>query len=307
MRRFEEVADGVLVMTSRRYCTTTTAVVGADQALVVDPAWDADELAGVAGVLADAHVVCGAGVATHVHYDHVLWHPTLTAVPRWATAWTVEQWQSHRDDLLRPLVGDLPSDLLHLAGRLQPFPGSTRVAANVPATPYPPATELPDPFVLPWSGREVIVHEHDAHARGHVALELPDAAVVIVGDMLSDIELPYPDPEDPDLVAYLVGLESLADVVGRAEVLIPGHGTPTTRPLARLDADRRYLDAVLAGNDPDDSRIANADMAALHQRTLQQARATSAATATTKTGRSLECHSHPMHPGIAGENGATRR
>ena len=108
MRKFEEVADGVLVMTSRRYSTTTTAVLGTREALVVDPAWDADELADVAEVLAGAQARCAAGVATHLHYDHVLWHPSLGNVPRWATPWTVAQWRANRRDFLAPLVGDLP-------------------------------------------------------------------------------------------------------------------------------------------------------------------------------------------------------
>lgn len=272
MRTCEEVADGVLVMTSRRYSTTTTAVLGGHEALVVDPAWDADELADVAEVLAGAHARCAAGVATHLHYDHVLWHPNLGNVPRWATPWTVAQWRANRQDLLAPLVGDLPEELLDMAGRLLPFPAATRLAADVPATRNSPATDLPDPYSVPWDGREVIVHQHDAHARGHVALELPHAGVVIVGDMLSDIELPYPDPDEPDLVTYLTGLDRLTEVVRRAKVLIPGHGTPTTAPIERLDADRRYLDAVLAGRDPNDRRINNSDMAAVHRRTLEQAR-----------------------------------
>jgi hypothetical protein len=62
----------------------------------------------------------------------------------------------------------------------------------------------------------MLLHEHDAHARGHLALEIP-----------------YPDEDDADLVPYLVGLDRLADVVHRSAVLVPGHGTPTGDP--RLD------------------------------------------------------------------------
>lgn len=274
MRQFVEVAPGVLVMTSRRYITTTTAVIAGGDALVIDPAWEDDELAGVAQVLGHAGARCAAGVATHVHYDHVLWHPDLGSGPRWATPWTVAQWSTQRDDLVAPLVGDVSAPLVELAGLLHPIPQAPRPSGDVPASPYPRSTRLPGPYALPWSSRDVVVHEHDAHARGHIALELPDVRVLIVGDMLSDIELPYPDPDDPDLTAYLVGLERLSEVAARVEVLIPGHGTPTTRPLARLDADRRYLESVLAGHEPDDPRLANPDMAQVHRRTVEQARAT---------------------------------
>lgn len=274
MRPFVEPADGVVVMTSRRFSTTSTLILGTTDALVVDPAWDADELAAVADVLAAVGSRAAAGLATHLHYDHVLWHPSLPPVPRWATPWSVAQWQARRDQLLEPLRGDLPAELLDLAGRLESVPGAQRSAEEVPTQPYPRGTELPGPHPLAWEGREVVVHEHDAHARGHVALELPDVAVLVVGDMLSDVELPMPDEADPDLVPYLVGLDRLAPVVARCRVLIPGHGTPSTAPMERLDADRRYLDDVLAGRAPRDPRLGLPGMAELHARTVQQAAAT---------------------------------
>ena len=247
-----EVASGVHVMTSRRYVTTSTAVIADGEALVVDPCWDADELAGVGEFLSAAGAHCTAGLATHLHYDHVLWHPDLGDVPRWASAWAAGQWESERSTLVQPLIGDIPDDLVALAGRV---------------------TALPEEG-LPWSGREVALHAHDAHARGHLAVEIVDAGVLLAGDMLSDIELPYPDADEPDLTSYLAGLDRLAEVVRRSRALVPGHGTPTYTPLQRLDADRRYLDDVLAGRPVDDPRLADPEMQRIHARTMEQARAT---------------------------------
>lgn len=247
-----EVAPGVHVMTSRRYVTTSTAVIAGGEALVVDPCWDADELAGVAGFLWAAGARCAAGLATHLHYDHVLWHPDLGVAPRWASSWAAEQWASDRASLVRPLIGDIPDDLVELAGHVTPIPADG----------------------LPWSGRAVALHAHDAHARGHLAIEIVDAGVLLAGDMLSDVELPYPDADEPDLASYLVGLDRLAEVVRRSHVLVPGHGTPTYAPVERLDADRRYLDDVLAGRPSHDPRLADPDNQAIHARTLEQARAT---------------------------------
>lgn len=251
-RASDEVATGVHVMTSRRYATTSTVIISRDEALVVDPCWDADELAGIPEFLHASGVHCSAGLATHLHYDHVLWHPDLGEQPRWASPWAAEQWRVDRAHLVQPLIGDIPDDLVALAGRLQPLPGTA----------------------LPWRGRDIALHEHDAHARGHVAVEIVDTGVLLAGDMLSDVELPYPDSDEPSLVTYLEGLEQLSEVVRRSRVLVPGHGTPTYSPLERLDADRRYLDAVLAGRTVDDPRLADADNRALHTRTVEQARAT---------------------------------
>ena len=247
-----EVAPGVHVMTSRRYATTSTVVLAGHEALVVDPCWDADELAGVAGFLASAGARCAAGLATHLHYDHVLWHHDLGDAPRWASAWAARQWEFDRPSLVAPLIGDIPDDLVDLAGRVTAIP-----------------TER-----LPWRARDIRLHAHDAHARGHLAVEIADAGVLLAGDMLSDIELPYPDADEPDLATYLAGLDHLADVVRRSRVLVPGHGTPTYSPMERLDADRRYLDAVLAGGPVDDPRLADPDNRAIHARTVEQARAT---------------------------------
>ncbi len=52
--------------------------------------------------------------------------------------------------------------------------------------------------------------------------------------MLSDIELPSPNPDEPDLVTYLAGLDRLTEVVRRAKVPIPGHGARRHRPQPRV-------------------------------------------------------------------------
>ena len=98
--------------------------------------------------------------------------------------------------------------------------------------------------------------------------------MLLAGDMLSDIELPYPDADEPDLSLYLDGLDRLAPVVARCNVLVPGHGRPSFEPMVRLDADRRYLDAILSGTPSDDPRLANEGMMEIHLRTLAQAEAT---------------------------------
>lgn len=266
-RHVVEIAPGVLVATSRRYATTSTLILQAAttsaapfaEAVVVDPAWDADELAGLAEVLRERKVMATAGLATHVHYDHVLWHPNLPDVPRWSTAWSAERWTTHRNQLITPLVGDIPDELCEYVGRLTALPSDTA---------------LPSEIRLPWTPREVLLHEHDAHAPHHLAAEIVDVGVLVAGDMLSDVELPMPGDDEVDLTTYLAGLDRLAPVVARCRVLIPGHGTPTGDPMARLDADRRYLDDLLAGRNSDDPRRGLPDMVELHEANVQRARAT---------------------------------
>jgi glyoxylase-like metal-dependent hydrolase (beta-lactamase superfamily II) len=264
MRAFRSVADGVLVRTSRRMSTTTTLVVGQrderrSSALLVDPAWEPDELVAVADELEILGVRVVAGFATHAHHDHLLWHPRFgDDVARWATASSARTAHERRSDLLAELTTEVayPREVIDAFARV---------------TALDPGAGIPDPHGL-LPDTELVVH--DGHAPGHGALWLPGPGVLVVGDMLSDVELPLPfDPmsDGSDLGTYLDGLDRLTPYLARASILVPGHGSPTRSPLRRLDADRRYLDAVLAGRAVDDPRLADPAMAAEHERTVQLA------------------------------------
>ena len=244
MRAADEVLPGVFVATARRDTTTSTVVVSDDGgAVLVDPAWDPDELDGLAALVAGRGWRVDLGLSTHAHHDHLLWHPAWSGVPRWASARTVDLAAEHRDDLVANTGPDFPPHLADLLGRVNPFGA--------------------------LDGVEPVVH--DGHAPGHTAYWWPDRALLVAGDMLSDVELPLPLWPD-DLPAYLAGLDVLAPYVAAAAVLVPGHGHPTASPLARLDADRRYLDAVVAGRPVDDPRLGNPGMAEVHARIVELAR-----------------------------------
>jgi glyoxylase-like metal-dependent hydrolase (beta-lactamase superfamily II) len=251
LSRLVEAVPGVWVATSRRYQTHSTVVLdGQGGALVIDPAWDADELAAIPADLAVLGVRCVAGLSTHLHYDHVLWHPDLGDVPRWSTPGTVRITQERREDVLRPLRGDIPDDLIEIAAHLTPISGTQ----------------------LSWGGPTAIVHVHHAHAPHHLALELPDLGVLVSGDMLSDIEVPYPDDDDVDLLTYRTGLLSLEDVARRSRVVIPGHGTVGDDAAARFERDLRYLDDLEETGASEDPRIHGQDMPELHEANIRRAK-----------------------------------
>lgn len=261
MSTFVPVAPGVLVATSRVMVTTTTLVVHGSRGLLVDPAWRPDELVALADDLDALAVTVTAGVATHAHHDHLLWHPRFGDAPRWASPATAQAAHAGRAGLLADLLAD-PGD---------PFPSEVRAAfAQVAAAPGLPdrgtgTAFLPDPFGPDGPAEDIELVVHDAHAPGHTAVWLPARHTLLVGDLLSDVELPLPfDPDDLD--AYVAGLDALAPYVARTGVLVPGHGMPTYEPTARLDADRRYLDAVLAGREPDDPRLGSPGMVEAHAR-----------------------------------------
>ncbi|MDR7183528.1 glyoxylase-like metal-dependent hydrolase (beta-lactamase superfamily II) [Microbacterium trichothecenolyticum] len=235
-----EVADGVLVATSRVMSTTSTVLCRDGEALLIDPAWKPDELDAIADELDARGLRVIGGFATHAHHDHLLWHPRFGSAPRWASAATAALARDEREVLVAALGAEFPEPLVDLMG----------VVEEVDAA-------LPPSSVPRGFAPELVVH--DGHAPGHTAVWLPEQRVLIAGDMLSDLELPLPfDPDD--LPAYLAALDLLEPYVAQADVVIPGHGTPGSDAVARLDADRRYLDDVVAGRVPSDPRLANPGM-----------------------------------------------
>ena len=237
------------VFTSRREHTTTTVVCAGQRALVVDPAWDPDELGWIADDLAAAGLTVTAGFATHAHHDHVLWHPGFGDAPRWASPRCASTAAEQRMQLVAALGPGFPTQLAALVGRLSPV----------------------DQPVLTWTGAEVVLITHDAHAPGHTALWLPTARVLIAGDMLSDVELPLLEQSNP--ADYAAGLAALRPYVEQALVVIPGHGSPAFGAAAtgRWAADQRYLDALHSPAAPDDNRLALPGMAEAHFANRRQA------------------------------------
>ena len=250
IRRLTEIAPGVWVAQSRFYAQNSTVLLdGHGGALVIDPAYYADELAAIPPDLAELGVRVVAGISTHMHYDHVLWHPDLGDVPRWSTPGTVRATIDDRDKVVGPLAEDLPAGLIDLAARLTPYDGET----------------------IEWTGPTLRIHVHDAHAPHHLALELADLGLLVAGDMFSDVELPMPDDDDTDLVTYRTGLDSLEDAVRRSRLLIPGHGSIAENPSRRWEADRRYLDDLDAHGASDDPRLELHGMLELHAANVARA------------------------------------
>lgn len=235
----DEVAPGVFVATAEQYVTTTTVVAGTDGGcLVIDPAVSVAELDALASWLSARGLRPAVGWSTHPHWDHLLWHPSLGDPVRYATPRAVEAAARDRAGMVGRLEEEAPGHDLALFARVAPLPGE----------------------VIPWQGPRAVVLAHDAHAPGHGAVFLPDSGVLVAGDMCSDIEMPLLDVEPADgdpFGGYRHGLGVLAAVPG-VRVVVPGHGHPgdAAEFRRRVAADFGYLDALEAGRDVTDERLA---------------------------------------------------
>jgi hydroxyacylglutathione hydrolase len=259
----DEVAPGIWVATADKYTTTTTVVAGAGgSCLVADPAVSPADLDALSSWLSSRGLRPAVGWSTHPHWDHVLWSRGLGAdVVRYATPRASLTAERELPGLTEGVQESAPGHDLALFGRVAPL-----AAAEVP-----------------WDGPRAVVIAHDAHAPGHGALFLPDSGVLVAGDMCSDIEIPLPDmdaaqaPEAPEASeaseasdpfgTYRHGLGLLASQAG-VRVVVPGHGHvgDAAEFSRRVATDFAYLDAVEAGRDPRDPRLAQEWLRAEHER-----------------------------------------
>ena len=271
-----EVAPGVLVRTSDLYRTTSTAIAGeAGGCLLIDPAVTVNDLRSLAVALAVAGLRPVAGFATHAHWDHVLWSAALGDAPRYATGRAAAAAERERSTLIGSLAAEAPGHELDLVARLTPLGAAADAGAAVAAAPDGHGGSARSALqALPWDGPRALVLAHDGHAPGHGAVFVPEAGLLVAGDMCSDIEMPLLDLGGADPVGdYRAGLERLAGLDVR--LVIPGHGTPgdDAEFRRRVDADLRYLAALERGADAADPRLAAGGwLLAEHQRQLQYAR-----------------------------------
>ncbi|WP_203748312.1 MBL fold metallo-hydrolase [Cellulomonas chitinilytica] len=269
-----EVADGVHVATSAVYATTSTVVVGGDgSCLVVDPGVTAREVADLSAAVR-AHGWRPVAVwSTHDHWDHALDGHGLRDLPRWAA------WVQQPDWVGAARAARDGDD--ELAAYVRAHPGQ-RGADLVHAPPMPPplTDDAPAPgtgwALLDWDGREVRVLTHAAHAAGHTALHVADAAVLLAGDLLSDVEIPLLDVDAADPVGDYTATLDRIDALDDVRVVVPGHGAVGDGPelARRLAADRRYLDRLVeVGAGADDPRLTAPWLTHAHHRQAAATRA----------------------------------
>jgi hydroxyacylglutathione hydrolase len=245
----DEIAPGVFVATADKYTTTTTVVAGADGGcLLIDPAVTVADLAALAGWLSERGLRPVAGWSTHPHWDHLLWSAAFGDVPRYATPRAVAVAARELPGLVSGVRESAPGHDLRLFARVEPLLDRE----------------------IDWAGPRAVVYAHDAHAPGHGAVLLPEAGVLVAGDMLSDLEIPLLDLDSADpFGGYRQGLELLAGAPG-VRLVVPGHGHVGDQAEfgRRVAADRDYVDATETGADVADPRLTEDWLRAEHARHL---------------------------------------
>jgi len=261
----KQVAEGVLIHESEFLQSNAVVVQGKAGVLLIDPGITGDEMAALANDLRKLGQPVVAGFSTHPHWDHLLWHAKFGEAPRYGTArcaadvrdlLSQADWKAQVTEMLPPDIGDqIPLD--DLFGRITGLPAETTH--------------------IPWDGPKVRIIEHQAHAPGHAALLIEERGVLVAGDLLSDILIPFLELDAADPIEdYLAALRLLEGVADDVKVVIPGHGSvgDAYQVRARIEQDRAYVQALRDGGGSDDPRLsaaANKDwLPGVHGWQLQQ-------------------------------------
>jgi glyoxylase-like metal-dependent hydrolase (beta-lactamase superfamily II) len=228
------VAEDALVVTSAFWQTTATAIRAGGEAMLIDSPYLPDELELLPQVLAESGFTPNALLATHADYDHLLGrmaYPELALGVGEPTALRLRAEPGVAQRELRDADAELYVE--------RPRPLSL---GSVQSLPVPGRLELGD--------EEIELHIADGHTADGTVFLAPWLGVLVCGDYLSGVEIPWLS-EGGSLEGYRSTLRRLAELVERAETIVPGHGAPHDRAgaLRVLEEDVAYCDA-LAGGDP---------------------------------------------------------
>jgi glyoxylase-like metal-dependent hydrolase (beta-lactamase superfamily II) len=241
----KQVAEDVLIHESEFIQSNAVVVQGRAGVLLIDPGIQGSEMAALANDLRELGQPVVAGFSTHPHWDHLLWHPKLGEPPRYGTA------------RCAAIVRDLLSDTEWKVRVAEMLPAD--IAEEIPLDLFGLITGLSaEPALIPWDGPQVRIIEHQAHAPGHAALLIEECGVLVAGDMLSDVLIPFLDLDTADPTEdYLAALRLLEGVADDVDVLIPGHGSVggADQVRARIQQDRAYVHALRDAHGPSDPRV----------------------------------------------------
>jgi glyoxylase-like metal-dependent hydrolase (beta-lactamase superfamily II) len=221
----------VIVVTSRFWQTTCTLVRSGNEAFCIDSPVLPDELELLPAVAAQAEFPVVGCLATHADWDHLLGRYAFGDAPLGVAESTAARLRNEPGTAQR---------------ELRDFDDEHYVERPAPLVLSGPQS-LPVPGHCAIGERELELHPTEGHTVDGMAVWIPWASVLVVGDYVSPVEIPWIS-ESGSASAYLATLARLEPLIERAEHVVPGHGAvlDAERALAILREDRAYLEALVA-------------------------------------------------------------
>ncbi|WP_395692794.1 MBL fold metallo-hydrolase [Nocardioides sp.] len=216
---FTEVADRVWVARYPWFDVNVTLVGGGSGLLVVDT-----HASGLAAqeVVEDVRRL-GAGdvvgvVNTHEHFDHTFGNATLR------TAYGPVPIHAHETAAERTVAAGERVQALYAADRDDPHRDEVLATEVVPAD-----RRFSSALALDLGGRLVeLVHPGRGHTAGDLVVRVPDADVLLAGDLVEE-SAPPSYGEDSWPMDWPLALDVALGLTTPASVVIPGHGAVVDR------------------------------------------------------------------------------
>jgi glyoxylase-like metal-dependent hydrolase (beta-lactamase superfamily II) len=230
--RAVSVSPDALVVTSGFWQTNAVALRAGEEAVLIDSPYLPDELDALPSLLAGAGFEPDGLLATHADFDHLLGRLAFPGRTLGLGESSVERLHREPGAAQRALRA---YDAEFYVARTAPL-----ALGQVQGLPVPGRVEL--------GGRELELHPAEGHTADGMALFDRAQGVLVVGDYLSDVEIPWISASG-SLAEYRATLARLAPLVEDATTVVPGHGAPHDRDTALrlLDEDVDYLDALERG------------------------------------------------------------
>lgn len=214
MTGWREVAEGVLQRRYNPLDVSVCVVRGPTGLLLVDTRSSprqADEIRKDLRELGDQPVL--AVVNTHAHFDHTFGNQRFTSVPIYGHRLV----PAHLEAYERPMLATW------VARGEEPVQEWAEVVITSPSV------LVDDSHRIDLGGRAVeLLHLGRGHTDNDVVLHIPDASTWLVGDLVEESGPPmYGSGCFP--LDWPATNAALADRMGSADVVVPGHGMPVSR------------------------------------------------------------------------------
>jgi glyoxylase-like metal-dependent hydrolase (beta-lactamase superfamily II) len=228
--RWTEVGDRVFVRRYRFFDQEIVAVLGRDEALVVDTRTTLVQAREILDDLRDlGSPRVGIVVNTHGHYDHAFGNAAF----RPAVIWGHERCRSMileaGEEMRTSVIAEFPA-----------------MAADLAAVPLdPPDRVFTDAVTLDLGGREIrLEYLGRGHTDNDIVITIPDADVLCAGDLLENAATPYFGDGYP--IEWPATAEAILSRVGERTAVVPGHGPVAGRAFAADSLEAFRAVAALA-------------------------------------------------------------
>jgi glyoxylase-like metal-dependent hydrolase (beta-lactamase superfamily II) len=227
--RWIEIGDQIFVRRYAFYDQTIVAVLAGEEALVVDTRTTLPQAREILDDLRDlGSPRVGIVVNTHGHYDHAFGNAAF----RPTVIWGHERCRTMIERLGERMRATTAAELPELAADL----------AAVPLD--PPDRLFADRATLDLGGREIrLAYLGRGHTDNDIVIEVPDADVLCVGDLLENGAPPQFDDGYP--MEWPATVEAILAMTGERTAVSPGHGEVAGRAFVERSLDELRAIAAL--------------------------------------------------------------